>query len=109
MYLFAGAVAALLLLGSANAQERLAQPASRIDQSLVGLPIISSDGERVGRVTDIGLDGNEPILVGEIERPLGIGADPVAIPAEMFEREGDHIALTITAVGVRARLARPQQ
>ena len=54
------------------------------DASLVGLRIVSSDGHEVGQVTEVGIDNGHAILIGEIDRPLGIGSDVVAIPAEMF-------------------------
>ena len=62
----------------------------------------------MGRVTEVGIDDGQAILIAEIERPLGIGADPVAIPVEMFARKGDRVELSITAVEVRDRLARPE-
>jgi hypothetical protein len=84
-------------------------PSSQVDRSLVGLPVISADGEKIGQVTEVGVDDGQAVLVAEIERPLGFGSDPVAIPAEMFANKGDHIELTIPAVVVRDRLARPEQ
>ena len=79
------------------------------DASLVGLRIMSSDGQEVGQVTEIGIDDGQAILVGEIDRPLGIGSDVVAIPAEMFVNRGDHVELTITAAQVRDRVGWPAQ
>ena len=84
---------------------RIAMP----DASLVGLRIMSSDGQEVGQVTEIGIDDGQAILVGEIDRPLGIGSDVVAIPAEMFVNRGDHVELTITAAQVRDRVGWPAQ
>ncbi len=83
-------------------------PIGQVSKALIGFPIVSADGQKIGKVTEVGLNDNEAILIGEIERPLGIGADAVAIPAEMFANKGDHIELTITAVEVRDRLARPE-
>jgi sporulation protein YlmC with PRC-barrel domain len=84
-------------------------PAGQMSQALVGLPIVTADGQRIGKVTEVGINNSEAVLIGEIERPLGIGADAVAIPTDMFASKGDHIELTITAVEVRDRLARPEQ
>lgn len=105
------ALAACLALASpAFAQLGQEQPPlSSVDQSVVGLPIVSSDGEHVGQVTEVGLDDGQAIIIGEIERPLGIGADPVAIPLDMFANKGDRVELSITAAQIRDRLARPEQ
>lgn len=84
-------------------------PLSSVDQSVIGLPIVSSDGEHVGQVTEVGMDDGQAIIIAEIERPLGIGADSVAIPVDMFANKGDRIELTIAAAQVRDRLARPEQ
>ena len=83
-------------------------PTSQVDQSLIGLPIVTSDGQRIGEVIEVGIDDGEAVVIGEIERPLGIGADAIAIPVEMFVTRGNHIKLTITAVEMRSRLARPE-
>ena len=84
-------------------------PAStQVDKSLIGLPLVTSDGETVGYITEVGIDDGQPIAIGEIVRPLGIGYDAVAIPVEMFAHKGDHAELTVTAEEVRARLQRPE-
>jgi hypothetical protein len=50
-------------------------------------------------------DDDQVVLVAEIARPLGIGADAVAIPTDMFVRKANRIELTITDAEVRDRLA----
>ena len=106
----AGAVAlSLTLVPQAIAQQEQADtPATEIDRGVVGLPIHTSDGHEIGLVTEAGIDDGEAILIGEIERPLGIGVDVVVITSEMFVNRGDHIELTITAEQVGVRLARPE-
>ena len=89
-------------------QEQQEAPAAEIDQGVVGLPIRSSDDRQIGLVTEAGIDDGEAILIGEIERPLGIGVDVVVITSEMFVNRGDHIELTLTAEQVGVRLARPE-
>jgi hypothetical protein len=79
-----------------------------LDKSLIGLPLVTSDGETVGYITEVGIDDGQAIAIGEIVRPLGIGYDAVAIPTEMFAHKGDHAELTITAEEVRVRLKRPE-
>jgi hypothetical protein len=80
--------------------------AGRSQSSLVGLPVYSADGQKVGRILATGVDdGNRPVLVAEFERPLGIGTDAVAIPYDMFERKPGRIELTITAQEIAKRLS----
>jgi len=100
----------LAMMPQAMAQQEQAEaPAAEIDRGVVGLPIHTSDGHEIGLVTEAGIDDGEAILIGEIERPLGLGPDVVVITKEMFVNRGDHIELTITAEQVRDRLARPEQ
>jgi PRC-barrel domain len=88
-------------------QYRQQRPAAKADPGLVGLPIFSSDGKEIGRVLATGIDDDDQaVLVAEIARSLGIGADAVAIPTDMFVRKGNRIELTITDAEVRDRLAR---
>ena len=89
-------------------QEQADAPAVEIDRRVVGLPIHTPDGHEIGVVTEAGIDDGEAILIGEIERPLGIGVDVVVITREMFANKGDHIELTLTAEQVGDRLARPE-
>ena len=88
-------------------QYRQQRPAAKADRGLVGLPIFSSDGKEIGKVLATGIDDDDQaVLVAEIARPLGIGADAVAIPTDMFVRKANRIELTITDAEVRDRLAR---
>jgi len=83
------------------AQHGRKPPAHKTDRALIGLPVFSSDGRRIGRILAIGIDDdNRAVLVAEIERPLGLGSDAVAIPADMFVRKSNRIDLTITAAEV---------
>lgn len=82
---------------------------SRIDKSLIGLPIVTVDGATIGYITEVGIDDGQAIVVAEIVRALGIGYDAVAIPTEMFTHKGDHVELTISAKQVRSRLKRPKK
>jgi hypothetical protein len=107
----AGALALTLILTpqAVAQQEQADAPAIEIDRGVVGLPIRSSDDQQIGLVTEAGIDDGEAILIGEIERPLGLGPDVVVITSEMFVNRGDHIELTLTAEQVRDRLARPER
>jgi len=106
------AVVVGLVVGAVPASAQIVRqqvPATtQIDKSLIGLPLVTSDGETVGYITEVGIDDGQAIVIGEIVRPLGIGYDAVAIPVEMFAHKGDHAELTLTAEQVRARLQRPE-
>jgi hypothetical protein len=97
---------AALAAAQATAQHARKAPTGQIDRAVVGLPVFSSDGERIGKVLAIGTDDDDrTVLVAEIERPLGIGTDPVAIPPDMFKRRSNRIELTITAAEVNERIS----
>lgn len=104
-------LAVALAVAPVVAQHKQKPPAaSKADRALVGLPIFSSDGKRIGRVLEAGIDeDDQAVVIAEIERPLGIGSDAVAIPPEMFVRKSNRIELTITAAEVRDRLARAER
>ena len=105
-------LAALMLVGQpvqAQPAPDSDPPALQLDSALVGMPIISSDGQKVGQVAEVGLDAGEPILIGEFEMPLGIGATSAAVPAEMMVPRGDHVELTITVDELHDRLANSQR
>jgi hypothetical protein len=96
----------LAVPGPAPAAEERNAASAQPDRTLVGLPIYSLDGKQIGRILAVGVDdGNRPVLVAEVDRPLGIGADAVAIPFDMFVRKPDRIELTITAQEVAERVS----
>jgi hypothetical protein len=98
---------ALLAHSPVVAQEAPATvPHSEIEPGVLGLPIKSVDNQPIGIVTQAGIGDGEPVLIGEVERPLGLGPDLFAIPASMYVNKGDHVQLTITADQVREMLAR---
>jgi hypothetical protein len=92
----------------AAAQQPSHKPgAGKAGHSLVGLPLFSSDGKRIGRIVASGTaDNSEAVLVAEIERPLGIGVDAVAIPFAMLVHKPGRLQLTITAAEVEERIAK---
>jgi hypothetical protein len=103
-------VAALAIaLAAAPAMSRHQQepPGVAGDNTLVGLPVFTSDGKTVGMAIAVGTDeSDEAVLVTQIERPLGFGTDLVAIPTDMFVRKADRIELTITEGELRDRVTR---
>lgn len=81
-------------------------PASEIDPRVIGLPIRSADNQQIGVVTNAGIGNGEPLLIGEVKRPLGAGRDLISIPNNIYVNQGDHIQLTLTAIQVREKLDR---
>jgi len=93
----------------AHAQEPEAVPKSEIAPRLLNLPIRSVDDQPIGVVTQAGIGDGEAVLIGEVERPLGLGPELIAISADMFVDRGDHIQLTLTADQIREKLAKANQ
>lgn len=71
-------------------------------KALVGLPIYSSDDQKVGQVKSVDRAENGTItLEAEIEGFLGLGAASVRLTSDQFQPKGDRIVLTKTAGEVR--------
>jgi hypothetical protein len=102
--------AALALAGitSALAQEKQ-PPAAQPEVTLVGLPVYSSDGQKLGAVTEVGLSGTQRAVRAEIGGFLGIGSSPVVIPANMFEHKGDRIEVLMTADEVKDTISKQKR
>jgi len=81
----------------ATAQKPEAVPQSEVAPRLLNLPIRSVDNQPIGVVTQAGIGDGEAVLIGEVERPLGLGPELIVITADMFVDGGDHIQLTLTA------------
>ncbi len=91
----------------AAAQHSRKPAAAKAGRSLVGLPLFSADGKRIGRIIASGTAGaKEAVLLAEIERPLGIAADTVAIPFGLLLRKAGRLELTLTAAEVEARISK---
>src|ERR1700682_2168632 len=80
-----------------------AAPQPPLAQALVGLPVYSSDAQKVGQVTsiDVGADGRITAVQAEIEGFLGLGSSPVRITSDQFQEKGGRIVLAKTADQVR--------
>ena len=96
--LAAGLLGAALSAAPASAQQSQPPPApsAQPDSSLVGLPVYSSDGHKLGDVTEVGTF-------------LGMGSSPVLIPADMFARKDDRIEVAMSADEVRDTVSRQKQ
>jgi hypothetical protein len=106
------AVALALAIAAAPAlpESPRRRPAGKIEGTAVGLPIVTSDGKTMGKVVATGTDeDNRPVLVGEVERSLGLGPEAIAIPTNLFVRKPGRIELTIDAAEIDARLGRAER
>ena len=105
----AATLAVALVVVAPAAQEERAARMSKV-RPPIGLAVFSSDGKQLGKVVAAGIDeDDQPVLVVEIERPLGFGPHSVAISAYMFVRKSNQIILTITAKEVADRLSQRTQ
>jgi hypothetical protein len=113
--LVAATLAMALAMTMATAQDAQQSPQrpppagkeQEVERTAVGLPIVTADGKAIGKVVATGMDENDrPVLVGEIERQLGLGPEAIAIPTDLFVRRHGRIELTITEAEVNARLGR---
>ncbi|HEY5831829.1 MAG: PRC-barrel domain-containing protein [Hyphomicrobiaceae bacterium] len=109
--LAAGLLGAALSAAPASAQQSQPPPApsAQPDSSLVGLPVYSSDGHKLGDVTEVGTFGGKRMLRAEIGTFLGMGSSPVLIPADMFARKDDRIEVAMSADEVRDTVSRQKQ
>ena len=84
-------------------------PAAQAEVNLVGLPVYSSDGERLGEVTEVQSFAGKPILRAELGSFLGFGPSSVLIPQGMFEEKGGRIEVAMSADEVRNTVARQKK
>jgi hypothetical protein len=76
-------------------------PPAEEGANLVGLPIFSSDGEKLGEVVKVGYVKGQRALQAEFGAFLGLGPTPVIIPGTLFEHKGDRIEVAMTAAAIR--------
>jgi PRC-barrel domain protein len=110
--LAAGLLGATLAAAPASAQQAQpapAAPSAQPDSNLVGLPVYSSDGHKLGDVTEVGTFGGKRMLRAEIGTFLGMGSSPVLIPADMFAHKDDRIEVAMSADEVRDTVSRQKQ
>src|SRR5262245_52812137 len=103
--LLAAASLAVMIAGvPAFAQQQA--PAAQAEAQLVGLPVYSSDGVKLGEVTDVGTVGDQQMVRAEMGTFLGLGSSLVVIPAQMFERKTDRIEVAMSAGEVKETISK---
>lgn len=106
--LAAGAVAAALAAVPAAAQQSQ-PPATQADLVLVGLPIFSSDGEKLGQVTQVGTAAGQRAVQARIGGFLNVETSTVVIPDHVFQQKPDRIELSMTAAEVGETLSKQKE
>jgi sporulation protein YlmC with PRC-barrel domain len=106
--LVAAAVVIPLATTSVVAQEKQPPPA-QAEVTLVGLPVYSSDGQKLGEVIEVGISRGQPAVRAEIGEFMGLGSTPVVIPANIFERKGDRVEVRMTADEVKDTISKQHQ
>ena len=101
--------ALMLMVAAAPAQDTNNRSLAGASAVLIGLPVFTSDGREIGKVTELVGEPQEPLLIAEVERPGGIGPRTLAVPIDMFVQRPDRIELTLTYEQVRDRLAGPER
>jgi PRC-barrel domain len=111
-FLLAGSVALALIVSPAIAQQTPTpdQPsAQQVDPKLVGLPIYSSDGQKLGEVAEVGLSAGQPAVRAEMGEFLGLGAASVIIDATLFEKKTDRIEVAMTAEVIKDTVSKQRE
>jgi len=107
-----GIVGLAVAAGSVAAQQTPPaenQPGVQADAALVGLPIYSSDGQRLGQIAEVGSLRGQPAVRAEMEESLGIGPRSVIIVADAFQQKNDRIELSMTVAEVKDTLSKQKR
>jgi ribosomal 30S subunit maturation factor RimM len=104
-----GAAFLAILIATASVLAQQQAPDTLAEIQMVGLPVYSSDGEKLGEVTDIGSMQGRQIVHADMGAFLGLGIREVLIPAGMFEQKIDRIEVPMSAAEVRETLAKQKK
>jgi hypothetical protein len=111
--LLAAGVLAAALAAAASAQQTQPPaspppaPQAEQDVTLVGLPVFSSDGQKLGKVTEVGtVPGGQQAIRAEMGEFLGIGETSVVIGSEVFQKKTDRVELSMTEAEVKDSISK---
>jgi len=105
----AAGLLAVGLMGTPSFAQQAQPPAAQVQPPLVGLAVYSSDGEKLGQVTQVGTAEGKPAVRAELGGFLDVAPSLVLIPVGMFEQKPDRIELTMTAAEVKDTLSKQEQ
>jgi hypothetical protein len=105
---FAAGIIAAVFVATAPVTAQPTQPPSTSGETaLTGMPVYSSDGQKLGQVTQASRADN--LLVADFGTFLGFGPTGVIIPGAMFVQKADRIELKLKAGEVKDHLAKRQK
>jgi PRC-barrel domain protein len=105
----AAAVIAAVLTATPTLAQQAKPPVVETEHELVGLAVYSSDGEKLGQVTQVGTAGGQPAVRAELGGFLDVAPSAVVIPATMFAQKPDRIEVSMTAAEVKETLSKQQE
>jgi hypothetical protein len=105
----AAAVIAAVLTATPTLAQQTQPPPVQTEHPLVGLAVYSSDGAKLGQVTQVGTAGGQPAVRAELGGFLDVAPSAVVIPATMFAQKPDRIEVSMTAAEVKETLSKQQQ
>jgi PRC-barrel domain len=115
-FLAAGVLATALAAAPLSAQESQPQqspspPAqTETGKALVGLPVFSSDGQKLGEVIEVGeVAGGQKAVRAEMGDFLGLGSTAVLIASDMFQTKDDRVEIAMTAAEVKDAISKQRQ
>jgi PRC-barrel domain len=103
-------LAIALATSIASAQQPTdAPPPAQTETELVGLPVYSADGQKLGRIINAATSYDRAAVVAEMGEFLGIGTTNVVIDPGLFQRKVDRIELSMTAAEVKDTISKQRQ
>jgi len=89
--------------------QQIEPPAVLTEHKLVGLAVYSSNGEKLGQVTQhVGTAGGQPVRA-ELGGFLDVAPSAVVLPATMFAQKPDRIEVSMTGAEVKETLSKQQE
>src|SRR5262245_40666556 len=95
------ALAVVIALVSALAAQQSPPPAPQPAATLVGLPVFSSDGQKLGEVTSAATVAGKTAVRVEMGAFLGLGPSQVLVDHGVYQRKGDRLELNMSAIEVK--------
>ena len=108
----AGGIALALAISPVSAQQGPSpdKPAAQqVDPSIVGLSVYSSDGQKVGHVSEVGTSAGEPAIRADMGEFLGISPGSVIIGGKAFEKKADRIEIAMTAQEIKDTISKQRE
>jgi hypothetical protein len=83
--------------------------AQKVDPAMVGLSVYSSDGQKVGQVSEVGTAGGQPAVRADLGEFLGMSPSSVIIGGHAFERKADRIEIAMTAQEIKDTISKQRE